>query len=259
MNNVLAIASVVILEMIRRKDAYVLLFLTALITLLLGSVTFFGDPQIVRYLKEICLTLIWISSVVIAVLTAARQIPAERESRTIFPLLAKPVTRGQLIVGKFLGCWAACVIALLAFYAFFCVMSGTREQAWPLLNYFQAFAMHSVFCGVVVALALLGSVIYSAVSVNVTIACTVVVGILFLGRHLRKIAWQFNEPAATLLHLIYFAIPHLEMFDLRDLIIHNWSAAPWTACLKAFLYATCYMIFLLGGAHLIFRRKPLHT
>ncbi|MCI0538027.1 MAG: hypothetical protein L0Z50_22655 [Verrucomicrobiales bacterium] len=83
MNNSFAIASVVILEMIRRKDAYVLLFLTALITLLLGSMTLFGDPSIVRYLKEVCLTLIWISSVVIAVMTAARQIPAERESRGI--------------------------------------------------------------------------------------------------------------------------------------------------------------------------------
>ena len=38
---------------------------------------------------------------------AARQIPAERENRTIFPLLAKPVTRGQVIAWKFLGCWLA--------------------------------------------------------------------------------------------------------------------------------------------------------
>ena len=61
-----------------------------------------------RYLKDVCLLLIWISSLVIAITTTARQIPAERESRTIFPLLAKPVRRGELIVGKFLGCWLAC-------------------------------------------------------------------------------------------------------------------------------------------------------
>ena len=78
------------------------------ITLVMGSVTLFHDPKIVRYLKEICLLLIWISSLVIAITTAARQIPVERENRTIFPLLAKPVTRTQLLVGKFLGCWLAC-------------------------------------------------------------------------------------------------------------------------------------------------------
>jgi hypothetical protein len=62
MNNITAIASVVIREMIRRKDFYVLFVLTVLITLVMGSVNFFNDGKIVRYLKEICLLLIWISS-----------------------------------------------------------------------------------------------------------------------------------------------------------------------------------------------------
>src|SRR5437016_8109063 len=101
MNHVLAISNIVIKELYRRKDFYVLFVLTALITLVMGSVSFFNDDKIVRYLKEICLLLIWISAFVVAIGTAARQIPAEREYRTIFPLLAKPVTRWQVILGKF--------------------------------------------------------------------------------------------------------------------------------------------------------------
>jgi ABC-type transport system involved in multi-copper enzyme maturation permease subunit len=128
MNNVLAISGIVIKELYRRKDFYVLFVLTALITLLLGSVSFFNDAKIVRYLKEVCLLLIWISSLVIAIGTAARQIPAERENRTIFPLLAKPVTRGQFILGKFLGCWLACGVALVVFYVFFGVVSESRGR-----------------------------------------------------------------------------------------------------------------------------------
>jgi ABC-type Na+ efflux pump permease subunit len=95
MNKSFAIGGVVIKELYRRKDFYVLLVLTAVITGLLGAVNFFNDPKIVRYLKEICLLLIWLSSLVICITTAARQIPAEKENRTIFPLLAKPVTRWQ--------------------------------------------------------------------------------------------------------------------------------------------------------------------
>src|ERR1051325_9767279 len=101
MSKALAIAQVVIKELYRRKDFYVLFVLTALITLVLGSVTFFNDSHVVRYVKEMCLLMIWISALVIAVVTAARQIPAERENRTIFPLLAKPVTRAHVITGKF--------------------------------------------------------------------------------------------------------------------------------------------------------------
>src|ERR1700745_1962299 len=122
MNNIFAVASIVIKELYRRKDAYVLLILTALICMVMASVNIFNDTKIIRYLKEICLMLIWVCSLVIAITTTARQIPMERESRTIFPLLAKPVTRPQVILGKFLGCWAACGVALVAFYLFFGVV-----------------------------------------------------------------------------------------------------------------------------------------
>src|SRR5713101_8243808 len=141
MGNAQAIADVVIKELYRRKDFYVLFILTALITLVIGSVNFLGEASTARYLKEICLLLIWIAGLVIAVTTAARQIPTERENRTIFPLLAKPVTRQHLVLGKFLSCWLACGLALLVFYVFFGVVSGAREHEWPLGAYFQALTL----------------------------------------------------------------------------------------------------------------------
>lgn len=112
MNTIWALTGVVIRELYRRKDFYVLFVLTAMITLFAASVQFFHDPNIVRYVKDLCMLLIWISALIVTIAMAARQIPAERESRTIFPLLAKPVTRGQIILGKFFGCWLASGIAL---------------------------------------------------------------------------------------------------------------------------------------------------
>src|SRR5690349_9580279 len=138
MNTVLALAQVVLKELYRRKDFYVLFVLTALLTLLLALVNVFRDATVVRYLKDVALLLIWISALVIAITTTARQIPAERENRTIFPLLAKPVTRGQVVAGKFAGCWFACGLALVIFYVFFIVISGTRENYWPMLQFFKA-------------------------------------------------------------------------------------------------------------------------
>src|SRR5205814_8836783 len=160
MSTISALAGVVIKELYRRKDFYVLFFLTGLLTLVLGSVKFFHDDKIVRYLKELVLLLIWISALVIAIVTTARQIPAERENRTIFPLLAKPVSRAQVIVGKFAGCWFACGIALLMFYLFFGSVVAAREHHGPLTIFYQGFWMHFALLGVVVALALLGSVVF---------------------------------------------------------------------------------------------------
>lgn len=257
MNTVLALSTIVIKELYRRKDFYVLFVLTALITLVMGSVSFFHDTRIVRYVKEIALLLIWISALVIAIGTTARQIPAERENRTIFPLLAKPVTRGQVILGKFVGCWLACALALIVFYLFFGVVSGTREHHWPLLNFFQALWLQWVMLGVVVALVLLGSVVFAAPSSNATISFIVVLGILFLGRYLNQVALQQPEPLRTVVYGLYFLIPHLEWYDVRDLIIYDQNLVGWVDCGLATLYAVLYMAVFLLGAWLVFRRKPL--
>jgi ABC-type transport system involved in multi-copper enzyme maturation permease subunit len=257
MNTVFALASVVIKELYRRKDFYVLFVMTALITLIMGSVTFFNDPKIARYLKEICLLLIWISALVIAIATTARQIPAERENRTIFPLLAKPVTRGQVVVGKFAGCWLACGLALIMFYVFFGVISGTREGNWPLLQYFQAFWLQYAMVGVVVALVLLGSVVFAAPSSNATISFVIIVGILLLGRHLNQVALNQPEPLRTLVYAIYFLIPHLEWYDVRDFVIYDQGTIAWVDCFLATLYAAVYVALLLFATWLVFRRKPL--
>ncbi|MEP6663602.1 MAG: ABC transporter permease subunit [Verrucomicrobiota bacterium] len=258
MTNAIAVSGIVIKELYRRKDFYVLFILTALITLAMGSVKFFNDDKIARYLKEICLSLIWISSLVIAIMTAARQLPAEKESRTIFPLLAKPISRGQVIFGKFLGCWFACGLALLLFYTFFVIISGTREHHWPLLNYFQAGFLHWVFLAVVIAIVLFGSVVFTAVSSNATICFILIAGILFVARHLNKLALQMAEPSRSLVYAIYYAVPHLEFFDVRDLIIHDLPLISWKMWMLAVAYGGCYAIFFLFATWLVFRRKSLN-
>ena len=258
MKNIFAVAGVVIKELYRRKDFYVLFIVTILICLVMASVNIFNDAKIVRYLKEICLLLVWISSLVIAVTTTARQIPAERENRTLLPLLAKPLTRSQLIIGKFLGCWLACGLALLCFYVFFGALAASREHQWPLLNYLQAATLHWFMLGVIVAMTLLGSLVFAAPSSNSTICFVVVVGILFVGRNLDRVALTLREPVRTVVYSIYFAIPHLELFDVRDLIIHNWPLIPWLYFSLALLYALGYMAVFLTGACLVFRRKAVN-
>jgi len=258
MNNVIALAGVVIKELYRRKDFYVLFVMTALITLVLGSMRFFNNAEIVRFLKEICLLLIWLSMLVIAITTAARQIPAERESRTILPLLAKPVSRWELIVGKFAGCWLACLTALAVFYFFFGVLTASHAHAWPGLILFPAFLLHGVFLAVVVALVLLGSVVFTAQSSNATISAIIVLGILLVGGHLDHVANGMRGLGGGIVHAVFFAIPHLEWYyNVRDFVIHDWPAIRWLYIAGAAFYGALYTLLLLGLSWLVFRRKTL--
>jgi ABC-type transport system involved in multi-copper enzyme maturation permease subunit len=259
MNAIFAISGVVIKELYRRKDFYVLFVLTLLITLLVGAMRFFNDSSIVRILKETCLWLIWVSTIVIAVTTAARQIHAERENRTMFPLLAKPVSRLQVIVGKFFGCWFACGISLLFFYVAFGVVSGSREHTWPLGQYLQIFLLHWAMLAIITAFVLFGSLVFAAPSSNATISFVCIFGILLLGRYLNHIAASQPQPMGSILSAFYFIIPHLEWFDVRQLVVFDHPLIPWIYCGEATIYAALYSGLLLGFAWLIFRRKALNT
>jgi len=258
MNKIFAVAGVVIRELYRRKDFYVLFFLTVLITVLMWSMNFFHDDHIIRFIKEFCLMLVWISSLVIAITTAARQIPFERESRTIFPLLAKPISRWQVLVGKFVGCWLATGVALLVFYIFFGLVSASREHSLQFDSYFQALWMHWQLLGIVVAMTMLGSVALSAPSANMTFVFVITLAILTMGGFLHKLAQSMSEPAASLLTAVYFIIPHLELFNLSTLITHDWPVSNWLDVLAATLYGLAYMAFFLLAACMVFRRKALN-
>ena len=259
MNSVLALSGVVIKELYRRKDFYVLFVMTAVITLMMASVRFFNDSNIVRYLKDICLLLIWVSALVIAIVTTARQLPAERENRTIFPLLAKPVSRGQVIVGKFLGCWLASGIALVVFYFFFMVVCGSREHFWPLALYLKGFWLQWVMLGIVASLALLGSLVFAAPSSNSTILFVIVGGILLLGGHLNRVALHEPEPLGTVLYTVYFLIPHLEWYNVRDMLVYNRDTLSWGPCALATVYGAIYVAFVLTASWLVFRRKAVNV
>ena len=259
MRNAFAVAGVVIKELYRRKDFYVLFILTIIICLIMGSINVFNDRDIIRYVKEICLLLIWVSSLIIAITTTARQIPAEKEQRTLLPLLAKPLSRAQLIFGKFLGCWLVCGLALVCFYAFFGGLAASREHQWLLLNYAQAAFLHWMALGVIVALSLLGSLVFAAPSSNSTICFSIVAAVLCLGRYLDKFALAMQEPGRSVVYGIYYAIPHVEIpFEMRNLIIHNWPLIEWKFVWLLGLYLLAYMAFFLAAACLIFRRKALN-
>lgn len=257
MNSIFAVAGVVVLELVRRKEAYVLLALTILLGTSLASLSFFNDQKIVRFLKEACLSMIWICSLIICIGLTARQLPSEQESRTLFPLLAKPLARHQLILGKFFGCWLACGLSLLCFYLFFALLTSSREESVLWSSYFQLLVFHWWMLGIISSVTLLGSLVFAAPSSNATICFIVAAGILLVGRYLNIVALQIDQPGRGLLYSIYYLIPHLEFYDVRNLVIHRWPLIRWSTWLLALAYGAAYMVVFLAASCWVFRRKSI--
>ncbi len=139
------------------------------------------------------------------------------------------------------------------------MLAASREHAWPLLNYFQAAFLHWIVLGVVVAMSLLGSLVFAAPSSNSTICFVVVATILTIGRYLDAIALAQAEPFRSMIYAIYFAIPHLEIpFEMRNLIVHDWPLIGWHFIALDALYLLAYAVAFLVAACLVFRRKPVN-
>ena len=108
-----ALARGVVLESVRRKDLWVVAILGFLIIAAAGTLGFFGFGGLESFAKDLAVSVLGIFSAIVAVLTSCRVLPEEIKNRTLYPLLARPITRFDLLMGKFCGAVAVTWIGFL--------------------------------------------------------------------------------------------------------------------------------------------------
>ena len=107
-----ALARGVLLESLRRKDLWVVAILGLLILMGSSALGFFGVHGLQVFVKDLAVTVLGSFSTIVAVVTATRLMPEEIKQRTLYPLLSRPISRLDLIIGKLLG---AVLVSWLAF------------------------------------------------------------------------------------------------------------------------------------------------
>lgn len=75
-------------------------FAVSLFSLILGSFTLTNAPRVVADVGAASISLF---SIIVCVVIGATSLHRELEQKTIFPILARPLGRGEYVVGKFLG------------------------------------------------------------------------------------------------------------------------------------------------------------
>ena len=254
MIRILTIAHTVWLEMIRRKDLYVLLILLGALLFALISVNVFGLNAVVRYVADIGLLFAWLFSMVLAVSLSGRQLPQEEAKRTIYSLLAKPVTRAELLVGKWLGTWSAASVATGVFYFVVFLVVKLRGGELEKVSIVQAVLMHFAVLGCVTALTL-------ALSTRMSYGAAACVAYVFSATSLvivpsiPELLLHADHFSAKMLTVIYFAIPHFDLFDMRQRVVHSWGPAPWGVIGEVISYGVFWVLIFLLLAWLGYRKK----
>jgi len=252
---ILAIARASAREIIRERVLYALLFLVLLligVALLLGELSVGQERRIVLNLG---LGAIRALGIVMAILSGVRLLEKEFERRTIYVLLAKPVRRWEVIVGKFLGSALVLLVSLILMVAGLMLALASVTQAWMgdlrlmlpvvVLFWFQ-FLMAA-------AIALVLATFSTPV-----LAMLLAIGIVILG-HVSRDFWHWAEALrspvlAFLSRVLYHLIPNMGGLTFTSAVVHERQIALSVVGLAA-AYVALYLILLLLVAAILFHRR----
>lgn len=254
MTRMLTIAWVVWLEALRRKDIYVLFILLAVFLLSLLTLNIFGLDHLVGYVKEIGLLLAWLFSWIMAVVVSVRQLPQEETRGTIFPLLAKPVTRGNIILGKWLGAWSIVSTATCMFYLFLAGIVFWRGGDFGVVIMVQAIVLHVGLLGMITALGILFSTRLNGDAAATLTLVVTLAAYLVLPRVPSLLLNEHGFCGIGLL-VLYYALPHFELFDLRRRLVHGWDPVSVFTVGQVVLYGVMMTAMFLLLAWLAYRKK----
>ncbi|HTL60282.1 MAG TPA: ABC transporter permease [Nitrospira sp.] len=226
-------------ENLRDKILYNLLLFAGLLiaaSILLSSLSMGEQEKIVT---DMGLAAINFIGVAIAVFVGIGLVSKEIERRTIYTIMARPISRVRFLLGKYLGLvvtlFVNLSVMLLVFLSTIWWSGGSIS-----VSLLQAVELIFVELLVVTALALLFSTFSSAM-----VSASMTMGLYVIGHltpDLKGIAEKSqNEVATVLLTGIYYLCPNLEMLNIK-----GQAAAGVSVSLAYQSMATLYGLFYVG-------------
>jgi len=251
-----ALAKGVVLESVRRKDVWVVAILGGLLVLATGLLGAFGTDGLEIFAKDLAVSVLSALSTVLAALVSTRSMPEEIRHRTLYPLLARPISRFDLLCGKLLGAilvsWIAfltlallCGLALLTLHVHF---------EWIMAQYLLAKMMGLALVCVVGLTMSLFLTPAAAATLNLIIAFAS--GILV--RAMVMSASDASDATLVLYRIAVGVIPQFGMFDLGGRVANvGWDPVPLWVFAGLGVYLAIYGTCMLTLAWVRFRKQSV--
>jgi ABC-type transport system involved in multi-copper enzyme maturation permease subunit len=188
----------------------------------------------------------------IAVFIGTGLISKEIERRSLYPLLAKPVSRAEFYLGKFAGLsfTLAVNLAVMAAALYLTLLLTGSGADLRLLA-----AIYPILLGLVLTVAF--AMLFSAVASSASTAAVFTVGVVIAGRYadvVRNIREIAPGVPAWATELFYAVIPNFRNFDFKDRVAHG-DPVPGAVLAWATVYAFAYVLAALGVGLASFRSR----
>lgn len=249
------ITRAVFIETFRRNEFWVVAILMGLFTagVLIARMVGIESPAVATFLLNLGMSCAAGFAAVITVLGSVRQVPNELENRTIYPLMAKPVSRGQFLLGK----WLAVSLGGIATYLLLLIpgyLPVPRLESFDTILLVQLFLVQCVALSAIAGLGVLLSLLIPR-ALNLVLLLTTVFGAGALTRLLRE---QFGEGAfGGVVRVVTAYIPDFSILALTRRYTDGIAALPLDQFLGLVAYAALLAGFSLCLAVWRFERQPL--
>ena len=252
------VARSVWLEILRREEHSAIFILMGLYLLLAIGARLTGGtrPEAVALMLNMGL---WLSAALAAVLilvNGARLIPNEIEARTLYPLLAKPIRRHEVVLGKII---ATTVAGWAVFVLFILLTTLTWTAAFPLpgqdlLMFGQAVLLQALALLMLCSLTVLSSLLLPKA---VTI---LLVGFLYFGGTptLNIVRSAFRETAIfPVVDWVLWYVPDFSRLCLLQRFTDGASPLVFLEWLALLGYGAVFSIVFLALSTFIFEKRSL--
>lgn len=240
-------------EAVRDRVLYNLVVFVLLIT---ASAIFLGEltaGQEARTIVNLGLSACLLFGAFISIFVGVSLVSKEIERRTVYSIFAKPIGRGEFIVGKYLGLCLTLLVNVLVMGAgvsLALLYVGGGNLAFSIWG---AIVLIFFELTILTAAAILFSS-FSSPALSALLAFLVFI-IGHFSQSLRDLAQSLGSSAAKVFFdVLYYVLPNLSLFSFITNAAHG-DAPPASFIAGAFFYAFVYTGILLTITILIFSRR----
>ena len=248
-----AVAHNAIRETLREQVLYLLLLFLFLLVAAATLLPMFSSESADKLIADTGLAAIEVVGLLVAIFVGTGAIERETNKRTIFILIAKPLSRAEFLLGKHLG--ISLVLALLVFSMSMLFLGFAQLRQIPLPWGPVAIACGFIFWKLVLVTAF---ALFFGSFAGALLATMVTFGTYLFGNiteDIRKLgAITGDEGVERLTELLYLILPNLGRADLKNEAVYGVLPPPDVLFTDG-VYILAYTALVLAAAILIFAQR----
>ena len=251
MRKVLSLAWMTFLQGVRSRVFYTLLFFGVLLvagTVVLNQMTV-GDPT--KIIQDLGLATLSVFSLLIIIFVGSQVLTRDLESQAIYLILSKPISRGQYLMGRYLGILSILYVNMMAFAAIilFILSLYTHAIKWPLL-------LSVGFTALEMAI-LLAFLLFFFTFVSTALAPFLVLAVFVIGHTTAEVRTIFAHRHG-IYHLFslvfYYLFPNFDLLNIQTEVVHD-VPVPLMHFVYGAGYSLTLIVLVFMAACLIFRTR----